>query len=95
MINMNEAQKSASMVRVDREDGIATVTLNRPDKLNALNRELRLSLCQTMQELRRARMCVRLSSPGPAALSVWPSTFGSSAQELAISATKATPISLA
>jgi enoyl-CoA hydratase len=41
------------MVLVDKQDGIAVVTLNRPDKLNALNRELRSSFCHTMQELRR------------------------------------------
>jgi hypothetical protein len=42
-----------SIVLVDKQDGIAAVTLNRPDKLNALNRELRLAFCQAMQDLRR------------------------------------------
>src|SRR5215471_11523062 len=41
-----------SIVLVNKRDGIATVTLNRPDKLNALNRELRLAFCHTMKNLR-------------------------------------------
>jgi enoyl-CoA hydratase len=44
---------SEELVLIGKNDGIAIVTLNRPDKLNALNRELRLVFCQTMQDLRR------------------------------------------
>jgi enoyl-CoA hydratase/carnithine racemase len=44
-----------SVVLVSKDSGIATVTLNRPDKLNALNRELRSAFCATMQGLRDDR----------------------------------------
>jgi enoyl-CoA hydratase len=41
-----------SIILVEKQDGIATVTLNRPEKLNALNHELRAAFCRVMQELR-------------------------------------------
>jgi enoyl-CoA hydratase len=40
------------VVLVSKDNGIATVTLNRPEKLNALNREMRSTFCRLMQELR-------------------------------------------
>lgn len=43
---------SEPVVLVNKEGGIATVTLNRPEKLNALNRDLRSNFCRVMQELR-------------------------------------------
>lgn len=43
-----------SVILVEHRDRIAVVTLNRPDKLNALNRELRTAFCATMRELRGA-----------------------------------------
>jgi enoyl-CoA hydratase len=43
---------SEPVVLVAKAGGIATVTLNRPEKLNALNRELRTDFCRVMQELR-------------------------------------------
>ena len=34
------------VVLVNKAGGIATVTLNRPEKLNALNRDLRSNFCR-------------------------------------------------
>src|SRR5262249_51543863 len=39
---------------VERADGVATLTLNRPEALNALSRELRRALRQALDELPRA-----------------------------------------
>src|SRR5688500_3993657 len=36
---------------VDIDDGVATVTLNRPDSRNALNRDLRRALLHRMRDL--------------------------------------------
>jgi enoyl-CoA hydratase len=43
---------SEPVVITSLEDGIATVTLNRPEKLNALNQELRREFCAAMRRLR-------------------------------------------
>ena len=45
---------SEPVLILEKENGIATITLNRAEKLNALNRELRAAFCRTMRELRRA-----------------------------------------
>jgi enoyl-CoA hydratase len=42
---------SQPLVTVSKENGVATVTLNRPEKLNALNREMRAMFCSAMQGL--------------------------------------------
>lgn len=39
------------IVRVDKTDGIATITLNRPDALNALSTHLVAALCEVFEEL--------------------------------------------
>lgn len=43
----------ADMVLVDKDNGVATVTLNRPDNLNALSMALRQKLAEAFFELRQ------------------------------------------
>ena len=42
---------TSSVLLVDIKDDVALVTLNRPDAMNALSRELRLAIAQTFEEL--------------------------------------------
>ena len=40
-------------ILVDREDGVGIVTLNRPDKLNAMNRKLSRRIARSDQGIGR------------------------------------------
>jgi enoyl-CoA hydratase len=42
---------SEPLLLVEKEGGVATVTLNRPDAMNALSRELRVAIAETVDEL--------------------------------------------
>ena len=42
-----------SLILVDKKDGVARVTLNRPDAMNALSRELMIALAQTFRALQQ------------------------------------------
>lgn len=59
------------LVQVGRADGIATVTLNRPDKLNALNKAMWQGVGAAFRELGRdeAVRCVVLTAAGGKAFS--------------------------
>jgi enoyl-CoA hydratase len=43
---------SEPVILVDKQDGIATVTLNRPDAMNAFSAALRVALARTFRELK-------------------------------------------
>lgn len=51
---------------VDRKDGIATITLNRPDRLNALSTELMSELLKALEEIEQdaAMRCLLLTGAG-------------------------------
>jgi enoyl-CoA hydratase/carnithine racemase len=65
---LEEIPMSEPVLILEKENGIATVTLNRAEKLNALNRELRATFCRTMRELRSADDvgCVIITGAGRA-----------------------------
>src|SRR5580692_1292331 len=44
---------SEKVLLLDKTDGIVTITLNRPDKLNAFNDELSYALLNTLKELEK------------------------------------------
>jgi enoyl-CoA hydratase len=44
---------SDPVLSIDKQDGIAVMTLNRPDKLNSLSRELRAAIVRSFDELGR------------------------------------------
>ncbi|MEP2919857.1 MAG: enoyl-CoA hydratase/isomerase family protein [Sulfitobacter sp.] len=46
------------MIELDQDDGIWTVTLNRPDKANALTQEMLNELCEIMERAGKARAVI-------------------------------------
>ena len=44
---------SESVIVIEKEDGIATITLNRPEAMNALSTELRTAIADTFNDLKR------------------------------------------
>src|ERR1019366_8357598 len=58
-------------ILLDREDGVGIVTLNRPEKLNAMNRELAAELSDAMKQLNAddAIGCIIVTGAGEKAFS--------------------------
>ena len=50
-----ELQRDATVLLIEKKDGVATLTLNRPQAMNALSRELRGALAEAFRELARDR----------------------------------------
>jgi enoyl-CoA hydratase len=44
---------ASSVLKIEKEEGIAVVTLNRPEAMNALSRELRRALAEAFHELQK------------------------------------------
>jgi enoyl-CoA hydratase len=42
-----------SVILMEKSDRVATITINRPDKLNALNAEVRLTIAMALEQLRQ------------------------------------------
>ena len=50
-----------SVVLIEKSGHVATITVNRPEKLNALNPEVRVSIAMALEQLRQddeVRVCV-------------------------------------
>jgi len=53
-------------ITVEQTDGLAIVTLNRPDKMNALNAQMRAELTEAVRELGKSARCIVLTGAGGA-----------------------------
>ncbi|MDZ7827855.1 MAG: alpha/beta fold hydrolase [Gammaproteobacteria bacterium] len=61
------AMSETELVRVERDAGVTTVTLNRPDALNALSTPLRKAIVRTFRELKDDPETEVVVSPAPVA----------------------------
>ena len=71
MSGPTEAVRAAELIRVERDDSIATVVLDRPHKLNALTRAMWAQLGETIDALSSddALRCILVRGAGEKAFS--------------------------
>ena len=63
-----------NLILIEKSQGIATVTMNRPDALNALSGALRQAIAETFDQLREDTATEVIIPPALVAPSLWDST---------------------
>ena len=90
---MGDTETISGRVSIEIADHVAEVRLDRPDKLNALDRAMFEALIEAGERLRRSRVCARSSCTAPGAASARGSTRRASPRWRRAGAKAPSPIS--